>query len=176
MRRGLPVIVVAALVGCPDPPPENHDPVPLAEADGWERVTDPAGDVFAAMRPADATCDDAGYYVDPLTQVFEVQTELCDYLTVRQAGLESLEVGDVVSIRAFHYELTAVTASQGYLGLAIDGEVVWEEGVPIPSPAAAVSGDITIERAVPAGAELQFHVHNHGLNSWDLVSLKVTPG
>lgn len=162
--------------GCPDDPPPAPEPAPLAVAEGWERVSDPAGDVFAAMRPADAVCDDAGYFVDPLTRSFEVQTELCDYLTVRQASLEALAPGDVVAIRAFHYELTAVTPSEGYLGLAIDGEVVWEEQVPIPAAAAGVAGEITIERALPAGTELQFHVHNHGLNSWELLSVMVTPG
>ena len=176
MRCTAPVLV-ALLAGCPEAPPEPPpEPGPLAVAGGWERVTDPALDVFAAMRPADAVCDDAGYYVDPVVQSIEVQTDVCDYLTMRQASLKPLAPGDVVTVQAFHNELTAATPSEGYFGLALDGAVVWQQTVPIPADAAEMTGELTIERALPAGTELQFHVHNHGPNSWELLSVQVTPG
>lgn len=177
MRRIGPVVLLATLAGCPDGPPgPAPEPAPLATSEGWARVTDPARDVFAAMRPADATCDDSGYFVDPVTRALEIQTDLCDYLTLRHATLEPLAPGDRVTIRAYHDALTSDTLGEGYLGLALDGAVVWEETTPIPAPAAEIAGEFTIERALPAGAELQFHVHNHGANSWELRSVEVTPG
>jgi hypothetical protein len=169
---------VAALgsSGCQDdPPPEDPVPVRLATAEGWSRVTDPTIDVFAALRPPDATCDDAGYYVEPVTQALEIQTDLCDYLTVTQATLEPLAPGDVVAIRAFHYELQAPQPGEGYLGFALDGRVEWEVHVPIPGEADALGAEIVIDRALPAGTEMQVHVHNHGANSWELRSVMVTP-
>lgn len=150
-------------------------PVRLAAAEGWVRVTDPATDVFADERPADATCDDAGYSVEPLTQSFEVLTDLCDYLTVRQGTREPLAPGDVVSIQTVHEELQAPSPGEGYLGFALDGVVVWEARVPIPGEAGMQDGEVTIDRALPAGTEMQFHVHNHGANSWELRSVMVTP-
>jgi len=168
--------VVALGGGCPeDPPPEDPVPARLATAEGWLRVTDPTRDVFAARRPADATCDDAGYFVEPVTQSLEVQTGLCDYLTVTQATLEPLAPGDVVAIRAFHYELQAPEPGEGYLGFALDGRIEWEVRVPIPGEAGALGGEIVIDRALPAGAEMQVHVHNHGANAWELRSVMVTP-
>lgn len=162
--------------GCEDEPePVEPSPVRLAVAEDWVRVTDPAMDVFAAERPPDATCDDAGYLVEPLTQAFEVQTDVCDFLTVRQATREPLAPGDVVSIQTFHYELQAPGPGEGYLGFALDGSVVWEVRVPIPGEAGVLAGEVTIDRALPAGSEMQFHVHNHGANSWELRSVMVTP-
>lgn len=161
--------------GCPDDPPEDPVPVKLATAEGWVRVTEPAMDVFAAERPPDAICDETGYLVDPVVQSFEVQTGLCDYLTVRQSTLEPLAPGDVVSIRAFHYELQAPSPGAGYLGFALDGRVEWEVHVPIPGEAGALDGEVVIDRALPAGTEMQLHVHNHGANTWELLSVMVTP-
>lgn len=182
MRRNLPIgaaTTLAALflagLGCPEDPPEDPTPVRLAAADAWVRISDPAVDVFAAMRPPEATCDESGLFVDPFTQTFEISTDLCDYVTVRQPSLVALDPGDVVSIHAFHYELSAPRPAEGYMALAIDGEVVWEVTVAIPAAPGPLSGQVTIDRALPAGADLQFHVHNHGANTWELVSVMPTP-
>ena len=50
-----------------------------------------------------------------------------------------------------------------------------EGWVPIPGEAGALAGEVVIDRALPAGAEMQFHVHNHGANAWELRSVMVTP-
>ena len=169
-------LVLLVLLGCPEEaPPVDVEPMQLATPEGWVRVQPPAADVFAAMRPADATCDELGYRVDPFARSFEVQTGVCDYLTVAQPTLEPLEAGDVVSVRAFHYDLVAPTPSEGYLGFALDGAIVWEVREPIPGAPAAMSGDIVIDHAIPAGAEMQLHIHNHGENTWELLSVMLTP-
>lgn len=167
-------LLALLLAACPEPAPAPAEPVALAVAEGWVRVTDPAVDVFAAERPADAVCDDAGYTVDPLVASFEVRTDVCDYLTARQAALEPLEPGDVVEIRVAHETLIAPVAGRGYVGLAIGGAIVWEDGAAIPGPAGVLVGEVTIDRALDVGAELQFHVHNHGANAWSLLSVMVT--
>jgi hypothetical protein len=170
------------LSGCPvDPPADGEDdssepePVRLVEYDGWERVTDPSVDVFADQRPADAVCDDAGWFADPIAQTLEVQTELCDYVTLRQDTLAPLEPGDVVTVFAFHDLLTAPEPAQGYLGIAIDGVIEWEHEVPIPGDAASIEQSFTIDRSLPAGTELQYHLHNHGPNTWELLAVLATP-
>lgn len=178
-RRGRPgalLLAIALLGGCPvEPEPEPPDSVSLIDLDDWQRVGDPAGDVFADQRPADAVCDDAGYVVDPLRQVFEIQTEVCDYLTVSQPTLEPLAPGDVVTVLAYHDMLTAPEPAEGYLGLALDGQIEWEYMVAIPASAATIEQQFTIDRALPVGTELQMHVHNHGPNTWELVDVLVTP-
>lgn len=150
-------------------------PMSLAEGGAWERVTDAAEDPFAALRPADAVCDPSGFGVDPLTFSFEVRTDVCDYLTVRQGSLVALAAGDVITVEAAHGQLAAAAPSTGTMALALDGEVVWEWTAAIPGEADAVKEDVVAPRALPAGAAMHLHVHNHGANSWELVSLKVTP-
>lgn len=171
------VLALVAGPGCAeDPPPEDPSPVPLAVGDAWVRVTDPATDAFASMRPAGTTCDEAGVFLDPFTRSLEINTDLCDYATVEQSTSRALAPGDVVTIQAFHYELTAPAPAEGYLGLAIDGVIVWEGTPPIPSPPGPIAGEVSLDRSFPAGAGLQWHVHNHGPNTWELLSMMVTPG
>ena len=179
MARRLACALALMVLGCPAPDPEP-EPSPeqqvLAASDGWVRVTDAGVDLFADMRPDDAFCDDSGYYVDPLTQNFEVETAVCDYLTVRQATLVAIAAGDVIEVRGIHGDLTADTPATGYVGLSLDGELVWELSVDIPANASTIEESFTVEREFPEGSEAQLHVHNHGPNTWEIVAIDVTPG
>jgi hypothetical protein len=166
---------LAAALGCPEPEPEP-EPAALVRADAWVRVTDPSVDAFAGLRPAAAVCADTGYYLDPLTMSFEVDTGLCDYLTVTQPTLTALAAGDTVAVELYHGQLAAPTPSQGYAGLALGGSIVWSIEVPIPGEAGTVTGRFTVEEALPAGAMVQMHIHNHGANSWDIVAVTARPG
>jgi hypothetical protein len=163
------------LAGCPEPPPEPEpEPVAIVNADFWTRVVDPTLDVFADQRPPDAVCDDAGWGVDIFQQSIEVYTDVCDYPTLSQPSLEPIEPGDVVDILAFHYVLTAPEPSEGYMAIAIDGEIVWEVTSAIPNDPVVFEPSFTADRSFPLGSEVQFHVHNHGPNTWELVSVLVT--
>ena len=170
-RGGVTLALGLALLGCPAPdlwPDSDPEPEPelLAAADGWTRVVEPSEDWFADQRPDDAVCDDLGWFVDPISQTLEIETEVCDYPTLRQETLVALAPGDRISVAGFHDALTAPEPSQGYVGLALAGEIVWEYTVEIPADANLFDGSIVVDREVPAGTELQLHVHNHGPNTW----------
>lgn len=162
-------------MGCAGDDGPSPMPMQLAAGAEWERETDAAKDPFAAMRPADAVCDPSGFGVDPLTLSFEVRTDVCDYLTVRQGSRAALGVGDVITVEAAHGQLAAAAPATGYMALALDGEVVWEWTAAIPGEVDEVKEEFVVQRALPAGAEMHLHVHNHGANSWELVGLTVTP-
>lgn len=177
-RDRLGVLVLALALACEDDPPPPDEPArqSLVERERWAWVEDAADDVFGGERPAGLVCDPVLGITEELLddeRVLELDTGFCDYATVRQASLAALEVGDVVEIRMFHWDLTTPAPAQAHLALAIAGTVVWEELVPSPAAAALVEADIEVTRDVPVGAELQLHVHNHGANSYDLVSLEV---
>ena len=175
MKKRDLICLALVLVGCTPPPdPPDPMPVPLVIMDGWERVTDPSLDVFADQRPPDAVCDDAGWNYDPLYMALAVGTDVCDYPTFSQLTLEPLEPGDVIDIDGFHGVLTAEMPAEGYMGIAIDGEIVWELSVQIPSDVAVIEGQIMVDRSFPLGSEMQFHLHNHGPNGWDLQMVQVT--
>lgn len=169
----------ALTLGCEasSDPPEDPVTLPLARTDAWTRVTNESVDVFADQRPVDAVCDDAGYFFDPITQVLEIETDRCDYLTVQQPALEPIEAGDKIEIWGYHDLLLADDPAQGYMGLAIDGQLLWEYRVQIPSGPRTIEGEFLVDRDFPAGSDVQLHVHNHGPNSWEVVALRVThPG
>ncbi len=172
-RRLLALLALLAS-GCPDDD-EPAEPVALVEPGAWTRVEDPTLDAFAALRPDDAVCNDSGWFVDPFTGVLEVQTELCDYVTLEQPTLAAIAAGDAITVRAYHDVLSADTPATGYVGLALDGEIVWTYEVAIPSDPVDIEQTFTAPRDLPIGASVQVHVHNHGPNTWELVGVQVTP-
>lgn len=177
--RGLLALAIGALAcnddstSAPEPPASPS----LVERELWEWVEDADEDAFGAERPQGLVCDPVLGIGSELfggaELVLEINTDFCNYATVRQPSTQALEAGDSVSIRVWHYELTAAAPAQAHLALAIEGEVVWEEQVPSPAGANVVVGEVAIDRDVPTGTELQFHVHNHGANSYDLLALEV---
>lgn len=147
-------------------------PVPLVDPRQWA-MADEAEDVFADLRPESIECDpDRGVYVEelPWQTRFEINTAWCNYATVQQPLAHPLVAGDAVEVRVWHFELTGGPA-QAYLAVALDGEVMWEADVPIPSESELVSGTFEVARDLAAGTPLQFHLHNHGTNTWELVSI-----
>ena len=176
------ITVLWLATGCPtqEPPPDDPEPLPvaLARVDGWVRVADPNVDVFGAARPDGIVCDETmGYgleYFGP-DEVLEVKTDLCDWFTGAQPSLVALAPGDTVDVRVFHYELVAPLPADGYVALAIGGVIAWEATAAIPGPSALLEHEIVIGHDVPAGTELQFHVHNHGANDWELFEITATP-
>ncbi|MBC8071161.1 MAG: hypothetical protein IAG13_22740 [Deltaproteobacteria bacterium] len=174
------IVLAVAMSGCPaddgeELPPEDPQPVLLAYTADWARVADPAGDVFADMRPPGTLCDEVmGYGIDPVGFAFEIKTDLCDYLTVRQATLVPLAAGDTIHVSVWHDQLIAPEPTTGYVGFAIDGEESWSATETIPHDVAVLNGDVVVARDYPAGTELQFHVHNHGINSWNLLDVMCT--
>lgn len=170
--------ILLGLAACEDdpPPPEVPARQSLVERDRWEWVEDVAQDVFGSERPPGHVCDPVLGITQELLDtelVLEIDTGLCDYATVQQLSLAAIAAGDVVEIRMWHWQLTTPAPAQAHLALAIAGTVEWETLVPSPAAAGLVEAELELTRDVPAGTELQLHVHNHGANSYDLVSLEV---
>lgn len=159
-------------LGCPSTPSEPRESVVVARFTAWQRVTDPTRDAFAAMRPPNTPCDPTGVGIEQLGLSFEIKTGLCDYATVAQPMAAALEAGDVLGIRIWHDVLQAPMDTEGFIGLAIDGELVWHETVPIPSDYGTVNADIEIDDDLAEGTDLQIHIHNHGVNSWNLLDFR----
>lgn len=180
LRGALALGLGLAASGCPadDAPPDEPLPVRLARVDAWVRVTDAEVDLFAEGRPEGLECDEVdGYGIELFgpDAVFEVQTDLCDWFTGTQPTMEPIVAGDTVSIQVWHYDLVAEEDAEAYVALAIGEKVAWEATVPIPSAGNLLREQVEIDRDVPAGTPMQFHVHNHGANSWELFDVMVTP-
>lgn len=148
-------------------------PRQLVDVDAWVQV-ERGEDPFWPGLPLRVDCDPLmGMGPAPFgaIDVFEVSTGWCNWATVEQPLLDDVAAGEMVRPRVWHFELTAPEPAEGYAGVAIEGEILWEYRTPIPAPSALASHGWITETEIPAGTLVQFHVDNHGLNSWNLVEI-----
>jgi hypothetical protein len=60
-----------------------------------------------------------------------------------------------------------------HVAVSIGGEVIWEDMVEIPSEAGIYDISFLSPITAPVGKKVEFHLHNHGYNSWTLLTLEV---
>lgn len=128
-------------------------------------------------RPADAGCNRAGIMPELLAEepVFSVDTGFCGYITVAQPTLREIAAGQSIKVRLWHFELSAPMPAQAHAAVLVDGLHVLDELIPIPSPGGLLVRELVAPRAIPKGASVYFHLHNHGSNSWSLVEVSAGP-
>jgi hypothetical protein len=151
------------------------EPQPLVSVDGWGALA--GADPFGAPPPG-AVCDPAGFGPEDFAgePAFDVRTQQCGWLSVAQAANAGLSRTDRLFLRLWHDPLTSgEPGASAHLGLAVEGEVVWTQDVPIPAGGGIVLADLELRRALDEGFELIFHVDNHGSNSYHLLEISRRP-
>jgi len=146
---------------------------PLTATEAWEEVA--AEDDPAADRPDTINCPTGSWIQEDLAgePSVEIDTGLCNYLALGQPALTELEEGDTLHLRLWHLELYSDSASLAHAALYVADSLVWEEDIPIPSDAGMVRPEILVEEDTEAGAPVVFHLHNHGFNTWNLLTVEV---
>jgi hypothetical protein len=144
-------------------------PVDVVVPELW--LPDLASDPIPTHQPPDIDCsigfkDEFG--------VFEVDTGLCNYGVFVQPSLTDVGAGERIELVVTHDDLIAPEPAQGHVAMAIGGRVNYEIYLDIPKPYGLVQGEWITDVAIPAGTPVALHVHNHGYNSWRLVSLKAS--
>lgn len=148
---------------------------PLVDHNKWK--TSAAGMDPFPDRPATVTCPRNAAYAETLggEYAYDVNTGLCDYLTVQQEVLAPVAMDDTLKVRLWHFELSAPEAAQAHASVRIDELILLDEMVDIPTASGAITKAIKAPRAIRAGAVVYFHLHNHGANSWALVEVSAGP-
>jgi hypothetical protein len=170
------VALAVALLACAcgaEEPSEESGPFPqleLVDHDDWT-VSDAAADPLAAHRPNPVECLDSEWFAEG--PGLEVETGACNYLMVEQPTISDIDAGSEVHISIAHFDLMAASPAEAHVAIVLDGAVIWDATEAIPSPAAPLSGDWSADADYPAGTRIQFHLHNHGYNSWQLYGLTV---
>lgn len=149
-----------------DPPGGPGGDLVRAEAWGLGAGTDP----FADHRTEDHVCDPAGVFVEE--GLLEVRTALCGYAVLGQPSQVALAAGDEIELLLYHSALTAQTPAEAHVALTLDGALLWEQAVPIPSPSDVYSHTLVAPAHAAAGAPVVLHLHNHGSNAWNLGHLR----
>jgi hypothetical protein len=144
----------------------------LIDHQRWSK-TAVSTDPFLSMKPVDAQCGDGAFTIED--GVVEVDTGVCDFLTLEQPSLEVVGAGDSLEVILWHLTLVSLDgeAANGYAAVAIGGDVVWEIKVPIPSKEGFYQHRKTAPRRFEESTPIHLHIHNHGTNTWKLLSVSV---
>ena len=142
----------------------NHqDWVPVAAAD----------DPLAAHQPGVVDCPVSAWGLE--NGALEVETGVCNYLSLAQPSLVGVAKGDSLRLVLWHQQLRYEEPARAHVALALAGEVLWQETVAIPNDGGFYDVELTAPADIPEGSTVNFHLHNHGYNSWTLLAVEHMP-
>jgi hypothetical protein len=144
----------------------------LIDATAWtaEAAED---DPIAEHRPATLTCLPTGAYAE--NSVFEVDTDDCNYAAFVQPSLETVAPGDRVAISLAHDDLVAPEPADAHVALLLGEQVLWDRLIAIPNVPTPYNVEVEVPDCAPSGTPVHLHLHNHGVNSWRLLSVDLIP-
>lgn len=150
--------------------PTGGELVDLALPMLWMPVAADA-DPLAAHRPAEVSCALGSWVLEP--QGLEVNTQTCNYASFGQPSLVEVVPGARIVGSLYHFDLIAAEPAMAHVAVLIGENLIWEQDVAIPGPANAFTIDLPAGFAAPAGTPVNFHLHNHGQNTWTFGALQV---
>lgn len=159
--------LVGLVVGCQEPGGEalELEGGRLVSPSAWAE-SEAHGDPLATHRPAEVECPRVGWSVEG--ESLEVDTGVCNYLLVEQPLLLDVAEGMPIAVDLWHQALHAEEPATGHAALFVGGELLWEREVEIPGPPAIWSDTVEAPFDLRAGDRVVFHLHNHGVNTWNL--------
>ncbi len=143
---------------------------PLVDVDSWVQQS-AAEDSLADRRPDEVICPDNSWYNED--GALEVETGYCNYLSLAQPSLEAISAGDTLHLVLWHGDLVFEEPATGHAAVSIDGKLVWEAEVSIPAEADIFDTRIELPFDAPEGSKVEYHVYNHGFNTWTLLQLEI---
>lgn len=144
--------------------------VSLVEARAWD-ITSKSRDNHADHRPAVVECPrDSGWLVEE--DDLEIRMANCNYLSLTQQSLLSLNAGTELELALSHSALDFNAPSSAHWAVSIAGTVLWEATLPIPSDSQIIRQTLQLPVDVAAGDDIVVHLHNHGSNAYAFHSLE----
>ena len=167
-------MMLTACVQEDEPRLRTHD---LVDNRAWERV-EGAADPWHSARPAEAAlCGDTDLLVEEWGEDvwFDLDTQGCAYVTVRQSLLADVPRGADLSVRIWHFKQSAWegTFALAYR-LGAKGPPEWSLKKEVPAESSLIEDTWPSSRDYVAGDDVYFHLSNHGENSWSLLELSAT--
>jgi mono/diheme cytochrome c family protein len=144
--------------------------VSLIDVNEWA-MQSAADDSFAGHRPAQVNCPDNSWYNED--GALEVETGKCNYLSLVQPSQAAVAKGDTLHMVLWHGALAFEEPAEAHAAITVDGHTVWQDNVRIPTGADIYDLRLSADFDAPAGSKVEFHLHNHGYNTWTLLQLEV---
>lgn len=178
----LVAVTLGAVAGCPASCAIEQcvEKVSVIDNSAWQLLA-AADDPF--LPPDDAPlCTLEDVRMEPFGAGGELALDVdtgrgCGWATVQEPTLVELAPTDELQVRVFYFSQLSFPEAVAELALAVDGERIWSVEVPIPASSGLEAprffvGDVLAgDTVVPAGTPLQFHVGNHGDNTWNLLEV-----
>ena len=177
MTRYFTSIALLLLLGslaCTDDPQQapictpNEALTALVENGAWQQL-DAAEDPFAEHRPDVFDCPPEQITLEG--SVLEIDTGTCNYASLTQPLLTEVQPCDTLQAVITHEALFDVMPAIAHVAILMDGQLVFDEEIPIPSPSGLLTPTWQVPQGAAAGAPVVFHLHNHGVNTWNLLSV-----
>lgn len=182
VRGPLLAAMLVTVAGCPASCgfEECIEKVSVIDNAAWQLLA-AADDPF--LPPADAPlCTLEDVHMEPFGAGGELSLDVdtgrgCGWATLQEPTLVDLAPADEVQVRVFYFSQLSFPEAVAEIALAVDGERMWSVEVPIPAsstleaPRFTVGDALSRDTVVPAGTPLQFHIGNHGDNTWNLLEL-----
>lgn len=145
----------------------------MVTPEAWAVVSG-ALDPYDARRPAGVTCDPAaiGPKLIGGEHAYDIDSKSCLFVTVAQPSQQEIFEGETLRLRLWHFELLGPTGT-ATISLCFDAQPFFYKELAIPGPSGLDAPVWKAERDVPLGTPIQFHVANHGNNSYSLIELSV---
>lgn len=168
-------LIFALIISCgqrpassPSGPSEDTSWRALLSADAW---VPSSHDPFIAHRPSSIDCD-PGAVQEELGGT-EINTALCNYISLEQPLLRAAQRGDEIRVLLWWQTLASEAPAEGHLALWLDDRALFETYVAVPGPADIVEVLLEVHQTIPQGTPLILHLHNHGYNTWNLADVSV---
>jgi hypothetical protein len=151
-------------------------PASLIEHEAWA-ILGGADDPWLSHASPESYCTNASIYGEEGT--LEIDTTECDYIALHQPALIPITAGDLLEIIAWHSWLfdddPNVSDTTAHVLLQIEDTPLWDHTITIPAEPDAFSVLWNADTAFPVGTDVYFHIHNHGSNTYNLLSIEVLP-
>ncbi|MBT6432603.1 MAG: hypothetical protein HOK97_22080 [Deltaproteobacteria bacterium] len=168
------MLTLLALISCAESRPEEKRYL----VDQYKWVNEEVPSDYFGERPEELVCDtELGTLAEDLggELVYSVYTQYCSWVTVTQPALSSIAEGEEFYLRFWHSTLTAPMGSKAHVVVTIDGDLIWDNEFPIPYPSGLDVVTLLAPKDYPEGAQILYHVDNHGNNEYSLVELSIRP-
>jgi len=143
---------------------------PLVLLTDWSQVSRDQ-DPFVTDAGAAPACVGPGFVVEPDSNWLEIDTGLCNWVTLTATTRAAVAVGQSLELTVSHYDLNAPAPATAELRLRFETCDAWSTTIPIPSAANVDKEQFASPCALPDGGAVLFHLHNHGQNTYQLQDL-----
>ncbi|MFT4615085.1 MAG: hypothetical protein ACI9NT_002237, partial [Bacteroidia bacterium] len=143
----------------------------LIDVAQW-RIASAEEDSLAQHRPAVVDCPENSWYEED--GALEVETGYCNYLALIQPSKAAVRKGDLVRLVLWHGQLRFEEPAEAHVAVTLGDKILWEDQIEIPNAGGIYEIVVPSTVSIAAGEAVEYHLHNHGYNTWTLLSLELS--